>query len=435
MKVTPALTITDAMTADGPELITDGDMSNPASFTLGAGWAIAGGLMTHTPGTFTEVTQAAAWVEGDLHTVGLTIASRTAGAMNLALGAFVAGSTIGQQSANGALEFKNTAGSSGGLTRIEPTISSFDGTIDNLSVKKEFSNIVENDLVRWDSGTAYIAGDERMVTSGDVHSKYKCLVSNTNFYPPDNTAAAIGQTAIDAGVVVNWEDLGPTNRWAMLTSTSGIRSENANTIVVEITPGEVINFFAAINVDANTVQVIMTDPIDGEVYNRTVDLSSTVGIVGMYAWLFNPVENATSIVLEDLPPYFSATIKVIYTKTGSTVFVGSQVIGLQKTLGVSDHGTSIGIINFSRKEQDVSGNYVFDEKGFKRRASYIVTVEPDLLSSTEELLGKILNIPSVWIGEETIEPTIVFGFYTDHNTVLAGPTLYDLSIEVEGLIQ
>lgn len=437
MKVTPELRMTDAMTPDGAELITDGTFAVAANWTLGTGWAIASSALTHTSGQSAEASQSAAWIENDLHTVEITISGRTAGAVDFGLGEFLADTSIGAQSANGSFSFKNIRGGAGGLSRFDPSTNTFDGDVEIISVKKEFSNVPEDDFAEYAIGTAYTAGTKIMIATGyaDIHNNYECLVGNTGKYPPDNTAAAIGQEAIDDGAIVYWDDLGPTNRWAMFDGKNGSQTVYADVVTVDITPGVVVNSFAAVNISANTVQLIMTDPVAGEVFNQTVDLQSFVGVSGMYAWLFSPIERESSLIIENLPPYINASIKTIYTKTGGTVRVGSQVVGYQETLGVADHGTSLGLINFSRKKQDIEGNYILDEKGFKRRATYAVSVTPEQLSNTEAVLSSTLNTPAVWVGEGAIAPSIVFGYYTDHNTILVSPVLYNLTIEVEGLIQ
>ncbi|CAB5555439.1 Uncharacterised protein [Pseudomonas putida] len=50
------------------------------------------------------------------------------------------------------------------------------------------------------------------------------------------------------------------------------------------------------------------------------------------------------------------------------------------------------------------------------------------------LLAELRATPVVWIGEESYEATILFGFYKDFQIVFSGPTVSDCSITVEGVI-
>ncbi|QDP47464.1 MAG: hypothetical protein GOVbin2371_49 [Prokaryotic dsDNA virus sp.] len=61
------------------DLVTGGDMDDPGAWTLDAGWAIAGGVATHTPGTADDISQPLSIAAGKYYRIGLTIAGRTAG--------------------------------------------------------------------------------------------------------------------------------------------------------------------------------------------------------------------------------------------------------------------------------------------------------------------------------------------------------------------
>lgn len=62
-------------------LISGGSMDNPAAWDLDAGWAIASGRATHTPGTADAIGQARAFEAGKWFRLGFAVAGRTAGAL------------------------------------------------------------------------------------------------------------------------------------------------------------------------------------------------------------------------------------------------------------------------------------------------------------------------------------------------------------------
>jgi hypothetical protein len=71
----------------GPELTTNGDFSSATGWTVGAGWAIAGGTATHTPGSTAALSQATAIPTARaVYEVQVTTTSGTAGVLSVKMG-------------------------------------------------------------------------------------------------------------------------------------------------------------------------------------------------------------------------------------------------------------------------------------------------------------------------------------------------------------
>lgn len=275
----------------------------------------------------------------------------------------------------------------------------------------------------WDSGTPYFDGDTVQVTTPDIHRNYEALQDNTNQFPPDD----------DVNNPIFWLFTGPTNRWAMFDSFVNSQTSNPNTIEVEVTLGELANSVSILNVFGATAQVIVTDPVEGEVYNETIVLTSDSGINDWYAYFFTPVQRQTDVVFLDLPAFPNATIKVIITEQGGTVLLGVLAFGVQRNIGITDHGTGIGIIDYSTKGVDSFGNFVIQERSFSKRADYIVTVDTDRVSSIQTFLASIRSTPAIWVGNENFGSTIIYGYYRDYDIILSSPIISDCNIVVEGL--
>lgn len=285
------------------------------------------------------------------------------------------------------------------------------------------SNVAENDNLEWVISTAYTAGDKVMVSTvePDIHRNFEAKINNTGNEP-----------WLDDGT--NWIDLGATNRWKMFDEGNSTQTENANSIEVEITPGQVVNSVALLNVSASTVQVIVTDPTDGEVYNTTKSLISDSGINDWYAYFFTEIERLEAVVFLDLPAYLDATIKVILSESSATVKAGVLVIGSQKQIGLTLNGTSFGIKDFSTKEQDTFGNFVIVERGFSDRVNYVVRLQTSRVDAVKKLLVDLRVTPAVWIGSETLESTITYAYFRDFNVVFGDAVFSECSIRTEGLV-
>ena len=113
---------------------------------------------------------------------------------------------------------------------------------------------------------------------------------------------------------------------------------------------------------------------------------------------------------------------------------GHFVVGAVKQLGTALYGTSVGINDYSRKTTDDFGNTVVIQRSFSNRAEFDVALDTSEVARVRRLLAELRATPVVWIGEETYEATILFGFYKDFQIVFSGPTVSDCSITVEGVI-
>jgi hypothetical protein len=62
-------------------LIAGGAMTNAAAWDLDAGWAVAGGVATHTAGASDAIAQSLAATTGKQYRIGFTVAGATAGTL------------------------------------------------------------------------------------------------------------------------------------------------------------------------------------------------------------------------------------------------------------------------------------------------------------------------------------------------------------------
>ncbi len=143
---TPSTTIaTHIGNTGGVELITstvNRDFSGAGNWT-GTNWAISGGALLHTTGSTTVATllnanlTAASIISGRFYQITYTIAGITAGTVTPKLGA-VSGTA---QSANGTYTDTLACTADNADVAFTPT-STFDGSIDNISVKRVATNFV-----------------------------------------------------------------------------------------------------------------------------------------------------------------------------------------------------------------------------------------------------------------------------------------------------
>jgi hypothetical protein len=229
-----------------------------------------------------------------------------------------------------------------------------------------------------------------------------------------------------------WLDIRPSNRWAMFDAVNSTKTEALHEIEVTITPNDVINSVALMNLEAESVTITAVDVNDGVVYDRTFELVTLSGITDFYEWFFEPTVRKTGLVVTDIPPYFGLALTVTINGT-SNVSVGTLVTGMWRQIGETTHGASIGITDFSRKETDGFGNFILVERAYSRRGSFTIYIPRDSVDGVADLLAEYRAVPLVWMADEAYQSTVIFGPYKDWTIAIDFPTYSVASLEIMGL--
>lgn len=289
------------------------------------------------------------------------------------------------------------------------------------------TNVPLGPNAEWLVGTSYSIGNLVADNSNDNHNNYENLISGAGKLPQD-----FSNSTDPAPATVDWLDLGATNRWAMFDRVNGTQTINANTIDVTLLPNAVVNGIAILNTDVVFLQIIIDDPTDGIVYDRTVNMQNA-SVNDWYEFYFEEVIRDTDAVLLDLPAYPAATIRILADNTGSVAAVGAVMVGAQKNLGATQYGTSSGIIDYSQKATDAFGNISIQQRSYSKRANYNVKTEIDATGSVQNDLTLLRSTPAVWVGDKNLSSTFVYGFIKDFEITMTDPVWADISIQVEGL--
>jgi hypothetical protein len=272
-----------------------------------------------------------------------------------------------------------------------------------------------SDYSAWSSVTAYTVGTRVNYNGRD----YECLVANTNVVPSSDTT--------------KWLDLGVVNRLKCFDDIIGTQTVATTTsLSFSVQPNAVFNSIAFFNVEGATIRVRVIDPVEGTVYDKTKSLVNNSNVGNWYDYFFSDIITTGDIVFLDLPTYSTAYINVVITAP-SVVKIGEVVIGKQKNLGYTNFGTSVGIIDYSKKEVDQFGNYYVVQRRFAKKVDFDLTIDTPKVSVIQSVLAKLRAKPVVYIGSETATETIIYGFYKNFNVVISGPSASDCTIEVEGL--
>ncbi len=280
------------------------------------------------------------------------------------------------------------------------------------------STVPENDYAEWSSATSYVIGNKVIISA--THQVYEALTANTN-KPPVTSPN-------------DWLNIGYTNRWAMFDYKVGTKTTGTGSVSVVLEPG-IVTGVALFGVNAADVRVVMTDAVEGVVYDLTKDLNDYTVITDWYAYFFEDMRRKPSVIFEGLPSYPNAQLTV--TASGGvseTIEVGSLLVGRLRKY--ADHilsGASVGIQDFSRKERDAFGNFQIVERAFADIASWSFILDNRRIDSFREQMATIRSIPAVYIGDDRFSSTLIYGFFRDFSVVITYDRFSECSIEIEGL--
>lgn len=281
------------------------------------------------------------------------------------------------------------------------------------------TSVAETDYSAWSSVTSYTIGQKVIVVA--THKIYEALTNNTNKYPPSYIE----------GATPDWLEIGATNAWKMFDQSYQSQTTNTGNITVVLEPGR-INSLGLMNCDAAAINLKLT--VDSaDVYDN--DLDVTIGNVNnWYEYFFNPIERKTDFVITDIP-VFGDGILTITLSSGitDTVKCGLCIPGFFVSLGDSLWGASIGILDYSKKEVDIYGNYSLVERNYSSTLSDSIFIENGRVAYVKKTIAEYRASPALWVASEEYEGLFVYGFYRDFSIVMESPAGSQCSIEIEGL--
>ncbi len=283
------------------------------------------------------------------------------------------------------------------------------------------SDVPENEHPAYSAVTTYATGNTVIHEHRVYESKQDANTGNT---------PAPGGTAW-------WIDAGPTNLYAAFDLLNSTQTQQAESFEYTFTSADIITGVYLFNLDASSVQVIMTDLAvggDGEVYNETRDLQDNTNITDWDLYFFEPITQTRKAAFPDLPFYYNAEIKVIVNNPGAVAKAGSIVIGRQYNLGVTLQGVVEGIEKLSVITRDpISGDVNIVPRDYPEDISYPISLNSPEIPRVKRILTDNRDTPAVFAGSLAAVDTIVLGLYDGWRITRQNALLSSCSIDVKGI--
>jgi len=212
----------------------------------------------------------------------------------------------------------------------------------------------------------------------------------------------------------------------------------AEKITYTITPGDVVDGIAFFNLQGTSIDIVVTDTTEGEVYSESIDLVLTTNVIDGYTYCFAPILTIKHTVKTDIPPYVNATIEITINaeSVSETAKVGEIVLGKVREFGSTQYGAGFDIVDYSTKETDEYGDFYITERAFSKRVPLDVIVENLYIGYLKQTLEEYRATPVVCIPTEAANlqgPFLTYGYYRTARTVVTYPNYSILTIEWEGL--
>lgn len=258
------------------------------------------------------------------------------------------------------------------------------------------SNVAET-VPAHDPEAEYGTDDEVRLEA--THTLYRSLVDANDAPLSDDT---------------KWLNIGPTNRWGMYDRKLGTLTRQYELIDNVITcPGRVSGL-AFFRLAAASIQITITDPIDGEVFDQEFDLVNHENVDNFYDYFFAPLLRRRNYFIEGLPLYAGAQVRIRIKNPGAMAECGNCVPGSVIEFGTTTKSASVGIIDYSKKDADPEfGTVDLIERDYRTPANFRDMVKPYLVDEVERVLTERRGKPTVFIGSKKYSSMMIYGFARD----------------------
>lgn len=277
------------------------------------------------------------------------------------------------------------------------------------------TDIAEDEYPAWSSMTPYTL-DQRVLYQSKV---YQCTQAGTNKNPEIEKSY--------------WVFVKASNRWSIFDAVISTYTTKPTSFTYTVQCTGTVNSIAFLDVTATTIRVVVEDASLGVVYDETFDMLANSGIQDWYSYFFEPITRLKDKTILSLPSYLNPKITFTVTNSGGVASVGEVVMGMQRYIGRTQYGSSVGIIDYSKKEKDQFGAYRVVERPYSKRGSFNVMVDNSFIDELQTLLASYRSIPILYLGTDCYEATSVYGFYKDFTLVIQHTSETQCNIEVEGL--
>ena len=250
------------------------------------------------------------------------------------------------------------------------------------------STIPEADYPVWNSTAVYGLGD-RCIKGHRIYESQVPLTAT-----PQNKGKDPEDLTTQFGTIVYWNDIDPTNRYAMFDGYVSTQSTATGSITVVLKAGACNMIYLDGLEGAKTVDVSIKDAPGGNViFTYTGSLRGSRPSTYWQYW-FNPFTSVKSKIITGIPPYSNMEITVTLTGTpASTVKCGVLGVGMVKALGRTQQGAEAKPKNFGYVKTDAYGKNIYKPGKKALDITGSAVIDRDEARQVQAILVDALGLP------------------------------------------
>lgn len=292
------------------------------------------------------------------------------------------------------------------------------------------STIPEADYPPWNPTDIYDLG-QRCIKG---HRIYESQVAATA--TPKNQGKDPADLVNQFGTIVYWNDIDPTNRYAMFDGYVSTQSVATSSMKIVLKAGAINMIYLDGLSGAKTVDVVIRDAPGGNViFTYSGSLRGNRPSTYWQYW-FNGFTSVKSKIITGIPPYSNMEIEVTLSGApGVTIKCGVLGVGMVKSLGRTQQGAEAKPKNYGYVKTDAYGknSYKPGKKALDITGSAVI--DKDEARQVQDILVEALGLPCMISCSDldTYSGLNNFGFVTGKVTYKT-PLTSEVSFTQEGVI-
>jgi len=240
-----------------------------------------------------------------------------------------------------------------------------------------------------------------------------------------------------AGSTPWWQDVGPTNDWAMFDNDVSTQTVAQSPLTVVVAPG----FFSSaqfFGLDADFITVTVRDKPGGAIVKTvTHELeSSEPADYDEYFW--DDFEPEASFAVGEIEQYYKAEATVTLTRTGGgLVRCGAMVVGDEVALGKALAQPKVKPRTFSFVSTDKFGVTSITRRKAVTDMDVTALMDVSEANSVLAAVQSLLDVPCAWKGSDSVYYAGLrcFGLGSAEITYDVAPGKCQISLNVQGVIE
>lgn len=285
----------------------------------------------------------------------------------------------------------------------------------------------ESGLSVWSGATTYSAGQRCFMTTG-VHKIFESVAAGNLNHNPSSTTGY-------------WIEISATNRWKMFDQAVGSATYSTTNIVTKfaLTDRDYVDSVAILDIVGGTEVVIeVLSAADAVLWTASYSLLYwEEDVVPDWYWYFYALSDPkTSLVVTDIPNYYNSRLQVTVKTATASLYVGTVVFGTAVSIGGSQWGITLGIVDYSKKDTDVFGVTKVLQRVYAKTMSCDCQIDNSEIETIYRRLANLRATAVVWLGgdgDQRFDYMTLYGFFKNFTINIPGPLKSHVSIEIESL--